>query len=120
MKTKSLFRIIALVAIFSLASCSKDSNSADSSLTADDAKANSKMDQASNDISDITEDQYLQQNPTASGKTSIVPVSILPLCATVTTSTNATDNTWTRTVDFGTSGCPMPNGNVLKGNYSYG
>ncbi|HNP32408.1 MAG TPA: hypothetical protein PKN96_03895 [Flavobacterium sp.] len=113
MKTKSLLVMMALVAIFSFVSCSKDNDSSNKAITADDATANSKMDQASNDISDVTEDQYLQQNPTASGKTTTVPVSILPPCATVTTVVTSTD--WTRTVDFGTTGCPMPNGNVLKG-----
>lgn len=114
MKTKHLFRIIAVIAIFSFVSCSKDSTSSDASLTAQDATANSKMDQATNDISDVVEDQYLQQNPTtASGKTTSLPISILPTCATITTTVTTTD--WTRTVDFGTSGCPLPNGNVLTG-----
>jgi len=113
MKTKKLLGIVALVAVFSLTSCSKDDKSSDSAITAEDANINSKMDQASNDISDITEDQFLQQSQSASGKVDLLPISILPACATVTTTTTST--TWTRTVDFGTSGCAMPNGNILKG-----
>ncbi len=112
MKTKHLFGILALVAIFSLGSCSKDSSNSDSSLTKDDVTVNSKMDQASNDVSEIVEDQYLQQNPSAAGKTTVVPVSILPSCATVTTTVTATE--WTRTITFA-AGCTMPNGNTLEG-----
>jgi len=111
MKTKSFFGIIALAAIFSVVSCSKDSSNSDSKLTSDDVQVNSKMDQASNDVSEIVEDQYLQQNPSAAGKTP--PLSILPPCATVTTVLTATS--WTRTIDFGTTGCTMPNGNILSG-----
>jgi hypothetical protein len=113
MKTKKLLGIIAIIAVFSLTSCSKDDKSSDSAITAQDASINSKMDQASNDISDVTEDQFLQQSQSASGKANSLPVSILPPCASVTITTTST--TWTRTVDFGTSGCAMPNGNILKG-----
>jgi hypothetical protein len=113
MKTKKLLGIIAVIAVISLTSCSKDDKSSDSALTAQDASINSKMDQASNDISDVTEDQFLQQSQSASGKANSLPVSILPPCASVTITTTST--TWTRTVDFGTSGCAMPNGNILKG-----
>jgi len=41
---------------------------------------------------------------------------MLPLCATVTSV--LTNDTWTRTIDFGTQGCALPNGNVLKGKIS--
>ncbi len=113
MKTKNLLGIIALITIFSLTGCSKDSNTNDSALTSDDVKASNKMDQASNDVSEIVEDQYLQQNPSAAGKTTANYVSILPSCATVTTEVTAT--TWTRTIVFAAGGCTMPNGNVLEG-----
>lgn len=113
MKTKIILGIIAIIAVFSFTSCSKDDKSTDSAITAQDANINSKMDQASNDISDVTEDQFLQQSQSASGKANLLPISILPPCAVVTTTTTST--MWTRTVDFGTSGCAMPNGNILKG-----
>jgi hypothetical protein len=113
MKAKNLLGIIATIAVLSLTSCSKDDKSTDSAITAQDAAINSRMDQASNDISDVTEDQFLQQSQSASGKSYLLPISILPPCATVTTT--ATSTTWTRIVDFGTSGCALPNGNILKG-----
>ncbi|TBX69549.1 hypothetical protein EZL74_06635 [Flavobacterium silvisoli] len=113
MKTKILLGIIALIAVFSLTGCSKDSSTSDSAFTSDDVKASNKMDQASNDVSEIVEDQYLQQNPSAAGKTTASYVSILPSCATVTTEVTAT--TWTRTIVFANGGCTMPNGNVLEG-----
>jgi hypothetical protein len=68
MKTKNLLGIIAFVAIFTLGSCSKDNNSSDTSLTSADAVAANKMDKASNDISDVVEDVYFQQNPSSAGK----------------------------------------------------
>lgn len=114
MKTKKLFGIIALIAIISFVGCSKDNNSSDdANLTSQDVQVNSKMDQASNDVSEIVEDQYLQQNPDAAGKTTLPPQSILPSCATVTLTTTPT--IWTRTITFAASGCTMPNGNVLAG-----
>ena len=113
MKAKKTLGIIALLAVFSFTSCSKDDKSTDSTLSSEDATISGKMDQASNDISDVTEDQFLQQSQSGSGKSNLLPISILPPCASVTITTTST--TWTRTVDFGTSGCPMPNGNILKG-----
>jgi len=59
MKTKSFLKSIALIAIFSLASCSKDngtSSTTDTKLTSADITANNKIDKASNDIADIAED----------------------------------------------------------------
>lgn len=109
MKTKSLFKMIALVAVFSLASCSSDSNN-DTNLTAEDVQVNRKLDQASNDVSEIVEDQFLQQNPSAAGRSVLVPASILPTCATVTTVVTST--TWTRTIVF--NNCTF-HGNTLNG-----
>jgi len=38
---------------------------------------------------------------------------MLPPCAIVTAV--LTNDTWTRTIDFGTQGCALPNGNIVKG-----
>ncbi|MGL2966608.1 hypothetical protein [Flavobacterium sp. XGLA_31] len=112
MKTKSLLGIIALVAVFSLASCSKDNSSpADSKLTSADAVASNKMDKAANDISDVVEDVYFQQNPSGVGKNTNSFVSVLPLCASVSAAT-VTSTTWSRTVTF--NNCTF-NGNILNG-----
>ena len=111
MKTKNLFGIIALVAIFTLGSCSKDNNSADSSLTSADAVATNKMDKAANDISDVAEDVYFQQNPSGAGKNATTFVSALPMCASVSDATT-TSTSWSRTVTF--TNCIF-NGNTLNG-----
>jgi hypothetical protein len=113
MKTRNLFGIIALGAIFTIGSCSKDNNSADSSLTADAVAAN-KMDKAANDVSDIVEDVYFQQNPSSAGKNVTTFVSaLLPPCANVSDAT-IENNTWYRTVTF--NNCQNSfNGNTLSG-----
>ncbi len=111
MKTRNLFGIIALGAIFTIGSCSKDNNSADSSLTSADALAANRMDKAANDVSDIVEDVYFLQNPSGAGKNSATSVSALPLCASVSAATT-TPNSWERTVTF--TDCTF-NGNILNG-----
>lgn len=112
MKTKNLLGMIAFVAIFTLGSCSKDnSSSADSKLTSADAVASNKMDKAANDISDVVEDVYFQQNPSGAGKNATNFVSSLPACASVSDPT-LTATTWSRTVTF--NNCSF-NGNILTG-----
>ncbi len=111
MKLKKLFGIIAFVAIFTLGSCSKDNNSSDTSLTSADAVAANKMDKASNDISDVIEDVYFQQNPSSAGKNATTFLTLLPMCASVSVATT-TPNSWERTVTF--TNCTF-NGNILNG-----
>lgn len=53
------------------------------------------------------------QKSSAAKTTSGGMKSMLPPCADVTSV--LTNDTWTRTIDFGTQGCTLPNGNVLKG-----
>jgi len=112
MKTNSILKIAVLFAVIFLASCTKDKNDFANSFTAADIQTNAKLDQVANDLSDIVDDQYFSENPT--GK-SIAPTETnsLPSCAIVTRTMTATS--WTRTINFGTSGCAMPNGAVLKG-----
>ena len=111
MKTKSFIKVVALSTIFFFASCSKDDKS-DSGISATDVSTHAKMDQVSNDVEDVVESQYFTQNPMVAGKSSDI-AAILPPCATSTVVIVGT--TWTRTVDFGITGCTMPNGNVLRG-----
>ena len=110
MKTTHLFRMIALVAVISLASCSKDSNSTDTGISSSDVQASRKMDQASDDVSSIVEDQFTQQFPSEAGKSANTVASLIPACATVTTTVTSTS--WTRTVLF--NNCVF-NGNTLNG-----
>lgn len=110
MKTTKLFGIIALVAVLSLVGCSKDSNSTDTKISNSDVQASRKMDQASDDVSSVVEDQFTQQFPSENGKSANVVASLVPSCATVTTTVTST--AWTRTVVF--NNC-LFNGNTLNG-----
>ena len=110
MKTTKIILGLALVAIFSLTSCSKDSNSSDTSLTSADVLTSRKIDQASDDVSSVVEDQFTQQFPSETGKSANAVASLLPSCTSVTAT--ATLTTWTRTVLF--SNCVF-NGNTLNG-----
>ena len=81
-------------------------------ITTDDAIANSEIDATVDDVSIIAEDQFsVQQSLTA--RTSGAAKSILPPCAVVTTS--LVNDIYTKTIDFGTDGCALPNGNIVKG-----
>jgi hypothetical protein len=112
MKTNSILKLTVLFAVILFASCTKDNNDLANAFTTEDLQTNAKLDQVANDLSDIIDDQYFIENPT--GK-SIAPEEInsLPPCATVTRTFTATS--WTRTINFGTTGCAMPNGAVLRG-----
>lgn len=115
MKTKFLL-FVSLLSITIFVGCSTneptDAAANSKTITTDDVVANSEIDATVDDISIIAEDQYsVQQNATA--RTSTPVKSILPMCATITTV--LTNDTYTKTVDFGVDGCTLPNGNVVKG-----
>ena len=111
MKIKNL--VLGLALSMFVLSCSKDDSSAtNNDLNATQAKTSAEIDNISDDVSTIVENQIdIQISET--GRMANPPESFLPPCATVTTVISG--NTWTRTIDFGTVGCTMPNGNVLKG-----
>lgn len=118
MKTKILFLGLAL-SLFTI-SCNKDKESND--FTADEAGVNAKIDLANDDVSDVVEGQFnATMDNSASGKTTeLTATANLPTCATVTRvpgygTAPTVGQTVTKTIDFGTTGCAMPNGNVLKG-----
>jgi hypothetical protein len=112
MKTNSILKIAVLFAVILFASCTKDNNDLANAFTTEDLQTNAKLDQVANDLSDIIDDQYFTENP--AGKT-IAPTesNLLPPCVTVTRTFTST--TWTRTINFGTTGCAMPNGAILRG-----
>ncbi|MTH16286.1 hypothetical protein [Flavobacterium sp. LC2016-01] len=114
MKTK-IFFIGTLAALSFFISCNSDEKTNDGSsaaITKDEIITNSKIDASIDDVTNIAEDQFsAQQNVTA--KPSGVVKNFLPSCATITTV--LTNNTWTRTVDFGAEGCTLGNGNTVKG-----
>ncbi len=114
MKTKVLF-IGTLVALSFFISCNSDEKTNDGTTTAisnNEIITTSKIDASIEDVTNIAEDQFnaQQNNTTKPGG----PVkNFLPSCATITTV--LTNNTWTKTVDFGVEGCTLDNGNVVKG-----
>ena len=114
MKNKFLL-FAALLFISFFIGCDNESvneSAATTAITADETVINTEIDATVDDVAIITEDQFELQK-SSSAKTSAPIKSMLPLCATVTSV--LANNTWTRTIDFGTQGCTLPNGNVLKG-----
>lgn len=121
MKTKIVF-LGLLLALFTI-SCNKDKE--ENAITSDEAMANSKIDIASDDVSDIVEGQFdATMDNSTSGKTSGIENASpnLPACVSVvrtpaqgTPITAGTLVTKTITFGNGTTGCAMPNGNILKG-----
>ena len=114
MKTKILV-FVALLSIAFFTSCNNEpvnDGATSSKITTDEVVANSEIDATVDDVSSIAEDQFDMQK-SSGAKTSSGMKSILPLCANVTVV--LTNDTYTRTIDFGTEGCAMPNGNILKG-----
>lgn len=117
MKTKILG--LVLVCGLSLLGCQKE----DLGSLADEAKVNAKIDLANDDVSDIVENAYdatASSNGNGRGLESASSQSNLPACATVTRNPAfgtpvQVGQTVTKTIDFGTVGCPMANGNVLRG-----
>ena len=73
-------------------------------ISNDEIITTSKIDASIEDVTNIAEDQFnAQQNITS--KPSGPVKNFLPSCATITTV--LTNNTWTRTVDFGAEGCTL-------------
>jgi hypothetical protein len=123
MKTKFLL-FVSLLFIAFFMGCSSDESvdvsATSKTITTDDAIVNSEIDASVDDVSIIVEDQSLyQSNPNF--KTSSPPITpvktILPDCAVVTIDFTNVPNgiDYIKTIDFGTEGCTMRNGNVLKG-----
>lgn len=81
-------------------------------ISADETLPNTEMDATVDDVSLIVEDQFDMQRSLVA-KTSTPIKSILPPCATITSV--LTNDSWTRTIDFGSQGCTLHNGNVVKG-----
>jgi hypothetical protein len=106
MKTKILGLLV--VCGLSLLSCQKEEEN--TTAFGDDAKVHASIDLISDDISKIIDDQYQAQE--ASGGR-YPYTSYLPDCADPSISVE--NGIWTRTIDFGTTGCQLINGNVLRG-----
>jgi len=114
MKSKILL-FATLLSITFFIGCNNESvnvAATSNTITADETVVNAEIDATVDDLSIIAEDQFDMQKSSAA-KTSAGMKSMLPPCAIVTAV--LTNDTWTRTIDFGTQGCALPNGNIVKG-----
>lgn len=121
MKTKILLFVSMLSVAFFIGCNSNESvdgTTTSTAISADEAVANSEIDATVDDVSIIAEDQFEMQKSSvaktsSNAKTTGGIKSMLPPCAIITSV--LTNDIWTRTIDFGTQGCTLPNGNILKG-----
>lgn len=117
-KVTQLFLGLALAV--SVIGCNKEDDSNDAAFTAEEATVNAKIDMANDDVSNIIEEEEANTYANAtSGKTTENNVAF-STCATVTRvpafGTAVTPGTLvTKTIDFGTTGCMLNNGNFVKG-----
>ena len=114
MKTKFLL-IASFMATAFFISCDSTDKTTDTTTTASSTNQvtlDSKIDASIDDVSNMVEDQFSMKQ-SATGKSSEKMTSMLPACAVVTWT--YTDGTFTGTIDFGTEGCTLQNGNVVKG-----
>jgi hypothetical protein len=118
MKKLLLFYAFIFAAI--LFSCSKTED-ADVSFKEADVTIESKIDRASDDISDIVENQEMATySNSISGRELNSTSTTFTNCATITRvpafGTALTPGTQvTKTIDFGTSNCALDNGNTVRG-----
>jgi len=119
MKTRIL--ILSMVLSVMAISCSKDKNDDDNTtITAEEAGINSKIDIANDDSIDIITEQENNTYANTSGRTTDISSSVIAPCANVIRvpafgTAVQVGQTVTKTIDFGTNGCTLPNGNVVKG-----
>lgn len=121
---KTTILAFGFFAILAIVSCNReDDKNTIAAFSSDEAKVNSKIDLANDDVADIVEGQVNETLNNAAGRYSEAPASSsLPACATVVRNpafgTPLTPGTEvTKTITFGdeTTGCTLANGNVLKG-----
>lgn len=124
MKTKIL--ALGFFAILSIVSCNRDDKETNGVITADEAAVNSKIDIASDDVTEIVESEFNETQTNAGSENrssgSSSPSSRLLICGTVTRvpafGTPLTPGTEvTKTITFGNEngGCTLANGNVVQG-----
>lgn len=115
MKTKILLLGMMLF-LLTFNSCdNKDDVGNSSTLTAEEANVNAKIDVITEDISRVIENQLNSDDGlngrNAQGVNSCPTVTRVPALGTTLTPGTLI----TKTIDFGIDGCPLTNGNILKG-----
>lgn len=112
--------ILSLALAVAMVSCTKNEDDDNSTITAEEAGINAKLDMANDDVADIvTREEESTYANTTSGKTT-EDNTTLSTCATVTRvpafGTPITPGTLvTKTIDFGTTPCVLDNGNTVSG-----
>lgn len=112
--------ILGLGLAISLFSCSKDDNE-ERTITSEEAAVNSKIDLANDDVSDLVEEQESSTYANSvNGKSEDPSFSAFSTCATISRvpafgEPITPGTTVTKTIDFGSVGCTLSNGNVVKG-----
>lgn len=120
MKTRIF--ILGLALSLSILSCSKDDSTNDTTaMSSDEAKSSAKIDAMNDDVSNLVEEQEMNTYQDATNGKSVASANTeFSSCATVTRvpafgTPLSPGDTVTKTIDFGTTGCTLNNGNVLKG-----
>lgn len=93
-----------------LTGCSKDEETTPGFN--EEARKSNMVDEVADDVAAIAEDQYNAQSMANRMQNETV-LPFLPECATVTTVVSA--SSWQRTIDFGSTGCTLNNGNIVSG-----
>ena len=117
---KSKILLFGLFLTLMTIGCSKEDETDNATITAEEAGINAKIDAENGDVYNIVENQYDNvDSNTLSYKTGYAQESFLSACASVTRvpafgTTPTVGQTVTKTIDFGT-GCQINNGNFLSG-----
>lgn len=120
---KNVLKLSAVVALFMAStSCENDIVKNTTQLTSDDAIVNSKIDLASDDIATIADQLFdnIDSNTITYRTINNNNNSIFSNCATITRVPAfgiplIPGTQVTKTIDFGTTGCTLNNGNVVRG-----
>ena len=118
---KSKILLFGLFLTLMTIGCSKNDETDNSTITAEEAGINAKINVENDDVYNIVDNQYENiDSNTLSYKSSSSGESFLSTCATITRvpafgTALTVGQTVTKTIDFGTTGCTINNGNVLKG-----
>ena len=112
--------ILGLALAIAMVSCTKNEDD-NSTITAEEAGINAKLDIANDDVADIvSKEEESTYSNTLNGRTTEDANATLSACATITRvpafGTPITPGTLvTKTIDFGTTPCVLDNGNYVSG-----
>lgn len=118
-KVMSTTKILLAAFAFSLIAVSCNKEEDEVAFTAEEATVNAKIDIMNDDASQIIEEQ-LTVDDGISGRTDQVTEKFTPPCGTITRVPDfgtipTVGSIITKTIDFGTTGCQLANGNFVKG-----